>query len=252
MDLLRYLNKPDLVVKFQVFFGVYPRDKLIENGVDSRVSNGDCPAEQSYRDKNGSVTKRLSHTNGVSLQKQQNGRTPHLEQVSNGQHLLNNNVDGELDFSNPIDVEKYAASQKNKFVTDEYIVTNRFFYYLFHFGANLGNEIFYITFYPFWIWNIDGFVGRRVCIFWALFMYCGQATKDILKIPRPAAPPVMRMEKLYALEYGMPSTHAMVGAGFPFSILLLTWQRYVVSYFKTVLFRLSCYYGLVCKRALMF
>ena len=113
--------------------------------------------------------------------------------------------------------------------TRSYIVTNWFLYYLFHFGANLGNEIFYMTFFPFWFWNIDGWVGRQLCIFWCIFMYFGQAMKDIVKIPRPSSPPVIQLEKRYALEYGMPSTHAMVGAGIPFSIFFLTMERYIVS-----------------------
>jgi len=111
----------------------------------------------------------------------------------------------------------------------DYLVTNRFLYYLFHFGANLGNEIFYMTFFPFWFWNIDGCVGRQLCTFWCIFMYLGQATKDIVKLPRPASPPVVQLEKRYALEYGMPSTHAMVGAGIPFAIFFLTKERYIVS-----------------------
>lgn len=110
-----------------------------------------------------------------------------------------------------------------------YIVKYKTLDYIFHFGACLGNEVFYITFFPFWIWNVDSFVGRRVCLFWALFMYLGQATKDIIKWPRPKSPPVIRMEDKYALEYGMPSTHAMVGAGLPFGLLILTMQRYIVS-----------------------
>ena len=110
----------------------------------------------------------------------------------------------------------------------DYITTNSFFYYLFQFGASLGNEVFYITFFPFWFWNIDGYVGRRLCVFWCIFMYLGQATKDIVRWPRPPAPPVIRIEKRYELEYGMPSTHAMVGAGLPFAILILTKDRYVV------------------------
>jgi len=111
----------------------------------------------------------------------------------------------------------------------DYEVTNKFLYYLFHFGANLGNEIFYMTFFPFWFWNIDGYVGRQLCMFWCIFMYLGQATKDIVKLPRPASPPVIQLEKRYALEYGMPSTHAMVGAGIPFAIFFLTKERYIVS-----------------------
>ncbi|ESN92334.1 hypothetical protein HELRODRAFT_122845, partial [Helobdella robusta] len=106
-------------------------------------------------------------------------------------------------------------------------VGNLFLYYLFCFATSLGDEIFYISFFPFWFWNIDGYVGRRLCIFWGAFMYLGQATKDILKIPRPTSPPVVKLEKRYSLEYGMPSTHAMVGAGLPFGIYFLTRDRYL-------------------------
>jgi sphingosine-1-phosphate phosphatase 1 len=118
----------------------------------------------------------------------------------------------------------------------EYVINNRLLYYIFHFGANLGNEIFYVTFLPFWFWNIDGCVGRQLSTFWCIFMYIGQALKDVIRIPRPAAPPAVQLEKRYALEYGMPSTHAMVGAGIPFAIFFLTKERYIVRNFELLFF----------------
>jgi hypothetical protein len=45
------------------------------------------------------------------------------------------------------------------------------------------------------VWNVDGSVARKISILWAFFMYIGQATKDILAIPRPASPPVLKLEK---------------------------------------------------------
>ncbi len=45
------------------------------------------------------------------------------------------------------------------------------------------------------IWNVDGCAARKVSILWAYFMYIGQATKDILRIPRPSSPPVLQLEK---------------------------------------------------------
>jgi sphingosine-1-phosphate phosphatase 1 len=44
----------------------------------------------------------------------------------------------------------------------------------------------------------------------------------------PAMPPVVQLESKWALEYGMPSTHAMVGLSVPFSILVFTYGRYQV------------------------
>ncbi len=57
-------------------------------------------------------------------------------------------------------------------------------------------------------------------------MYIGQAAKELLKWPRPSEPPVVRMERRYLMEYGMPSTHAMVGTLMPFTFLIGTWNHY--------------------------
>ncbi|KAJ8982898.1 hypothetical protein NQ317_004328 [Molorchus minor] len=110
--------------------------------------------------------------------------------------------------------------QKNNFT-----ITNKFWYYLFVFGTALGDESFYSAFIPFWFWNIDGAVGRRVVLVWTIVMYIGQGIKDVLCWPRPG-PPVVRLQNKWALEYGMPSTHAMVGVSIPFSVLLYTMNRY--------------------------
>lgn len=53
----------------------------------------------------------------------------------------------------------------------------------------------------------------------------GQGIKDIVRWPRPG-PPVVQLQKKWALEYGFPSTHAMVGVSIPFSIVLYTMNRY--------------------------
>jgi hypothetical protein len=110
-----------------------------------------------------------------------------------------------------------------------YKINNKFLYYLFTFGASLGNEIFYLTFFPLCLWNIDSSVARKMCMLWQILMYLGQLTKDIVKWPRPSSPPVVRLEKRYELEYGMPSTHAMVGTTVPFALLLLSCDKYEVS-----------------------
>lgn len=63
--------------------------------------------------------------------------------------------------------EKKQRNQKG------YAVTNKFWYYLFVLGTALGDEIFYSCFIPFWFWNVDGFVGRRVVLVWTIVMYIG-------------------------------------------------------------------------------
>lgn len=112
----------------------------------------------------------------------------------------------------------------------KYVIRNKFWYYLFSFGAGLGYELFYASFFPIWFWNIDGAVGRRMVLLWVIIMYIGQALKDVIRWPRPVSPPVVSLEPEYAIEYGMPSTHAMVGMALPFSMLIFTVERYEVSY----------------------
>ncbi|XP_030753286.1 sphingosine-1-phosphate phosphatase 2-like [Sitophilus oryzae] len=109
--------------------------------------------------------------------------------------------------------------------TEKFVIRNKFWYYLFLFGTALGDEVFYTGFIPFWFWNIDGAVGRRVVLVWTLVMYIGQGIKDLIRWPRPG-PPVVQLQSKWALEYGFPSTHAMVGVSIPFSVLLFTINRY--------------------------
>lgn len=117
-------------------------------------------------------------------------------------------------------------------------VSNWPLYCLFCFGTELGNELFYILFFPFWIWNLDPLVGRRLVVIWVLVMYLGQCTKDIIRWPRPASPPVVKLEVFYNSEYSMPSTHAMSGTAIPISMVLLTYGRWQVR-FPLVLFSLG-------------
>ncbi|XP_048830036.1 sphingosine-1-phosphate phosphatase 1 [Brienomyrus brachyistius] len=108
----------------------------------------------------------------------------------------------------------------------EFLIENKLLYYLFTFGTELGNELFYITFFPFFIWNIDPYIGRRLILVWVWVMYLGQCTKDLIRWSRPASPPVVKVEMFYNSEYSMPSTHAMSGTAIPFSLFLLTYSRW--------------------------
>lgn len=59
-----------------------------------------------------------------------------------------------------------------------YVIGNKFWHRLFMFGTALGDETFYSVFFPFWFWNIDGAVGRRVVFVWATVMYIGNKFYD--------------------------------------------------------------------------
>nr|XP_020467226.1 sphingosine-1-phosphate phosphatase 1-like [Monopterus albus] len=106
-------------------------------------------------------------------------------------------------------------------VGQEFLIENRFLYYLFTLGTELGNEFFYITFFPFVIWNVDAFIGRRLIMVWVWVMYLGQCTKDVIGWSR-----LVKVEVFYNSEYSMPSTHAMSGTAIPFSLFFMTYGRW--------------------------
>lgn len=114
-------------------------------------------------------------------------------------------------------------------VGQEFLIHNKLLFYLFTFGTELGNEMFFIIFFPFLFWNIDALVSRRLIVVWAWNLFVGQSTKDMVRWSRPASPPVVKVEVFYNSEYSMPSTHAMTGTAIPFCVFMLTYGRWQVS-----------------------
>ncbi|CAF0926635.1 unnamed protein product [Adineta steineri] len=191
-----WLNEPEHVARFQRYFGILP---LTDHKPDLIPKS----------DKNN-----LTKKNNDLYHRE------HKTEVSYDANVLDECIE-EIQHSTNQNENKNTNSSKI-----DYRVTSWFWYYFFQLGSALGNEIFYILFFPIWIWNVDGCVARKVSICWAFFMFIGQATKDILEIPRPLTPPVLKLEKRYIEEYGFPSTHAMFAAGIPFTLVLLSHQRY--------------------------
>ncbi|MCJ8731011.1 hypothetical protein PDJAM_G00191110 [Pangasius djambal] len=138
--------------------------------------------------------------------------------------------------------------RKNSLTGDvghQFVITNRFLYYAFTLGTELGNELFYISFFPFLTWNVDPFVARRLIAIWVWVMYLGQCTKDLVRWPRPASPPVVKLEVFYDSEYSMPSTHAMSGTAVPLGLFLLTYSRWEYPFLPGLTLALS-WSALVC------
>ncbi|XP_019953295.1 sphingosine-1-phosphate phosphatase 1 [Paralichthys olivaceus] len=115
-------------------------------------------------------------------------------------------------------------------VGQEFLIHNKFLFYLFTFGTELGNEMFFIVFFPFVFWNIDALVSRRLIVVWAWNLFVGQSTKDMVRWSRPASPPVVKVEVFYNSEYSMPSTHAMTGTAIPFCLFMLTYGRWQYTF----------------------
>uniref|UniRef100_A0A8C2D7I9 Sphingosine-1-phosphate phosphatase 2 n=1 Tax=Cyprinus carpio TaxID=7962 RepID=A0A8C2D7I9_CYPCA len=194
--LISYLNSPELVAAFQRCCGLVPRETC------SRVSqNGLVHANGSG--KNGPVT---IHRRGA-------------EQVANGTSRAQDSNSNYKPASSP------CETKGEEHPRPRYEVRNWLFYFLFVTSAALGHEVFYITFLPCIHWNLDPFLCRRLVNMWAVVMYIGQVMKDILKLPRPPSPPVVKLETRVDAEYGMPSTHAMAATAISFTLLLSAQER---------------------------
>lgn len=140
-NMIEYLKDPLLVVKVQNFFGVKYKSNQKEN--DS--------SEILHSDRHNSDEEECSEL-------KQHKRIP-SDTSSSSQCSCDTNSSGES-------VEEDVVCHVN----------NKFWYYLFVLGTELGDELFYATFIPFWFWNVDGAVGRRVVLVWTVVMYIGKFT----------------------------------------------------------------------------
>ncbi|XP_063241950.1 sphingosine-1-phosphate phosphatase 1-like [Bacillus rossius redtenbacheri] len=212
--LYAYLQNPHLVARIQEYFGV----KILTN-------------------QGGSFNQRQCVDSDVKSENANISQVSNKRKVTQGKRFLKNGIESNGHVSSEIGEETVSSESESE--SKHYLVSNKFWYYLFVLGTALGDEIFYASFIPFWFWNIDGAVGRRVVLVWTIIMYIGQGIKDIVRIPRPSCPPVVRLQKKWAMEYGMPSTHAMVGVSIPFSVLLYTVNRYQYSLALGLLFAVA-------------
>lgn len=134
-NIIEYLKDPLLVVKVQNFFGVIYKKNNVESNEESIIHSD-------------------RHTFEDETDLKHHKRIP-------------SDISGTSQSSSGTD-----SSLENQ---EEVVclVNNKFWYYLFVLGTELGDELFYATFIPFWFWNIDGAVGRRVVLVWTIVMYIG-------------------------------------------------------------------------------
>jgi sphingosine-1-phosphate phosphatase 1 len=221
MDFINYLNNPQLVADFQKVFG-------IESRFDSQSAAAKLSSLSSTKTVNSLPKSPKQRPNkkkqrSISPKNQQSAQQENEKfktENSNTENESKNKHRRQLSLVNNTDHANIIAST---------IIHSRFWFYLFHVGAAMGYEIFYCLFFPFWFWNVDGAIARKVGFLWGIFMYIGQATKDLLCMPRPASPPVVKLEERYVAEYGFPSTHAMVSTGLPISLVVLSYARYNID-----------------------
>lgn len=218
--LLEYLKSPQLVVQVQEFFGVHylPHSSAAE----AAAATGDDAS--ALLQSGGGLHKR----NISSGSSDEGFNEPSATSSDSGGPSGSDATATTTAETSPADDDGGGCGIDASAAIKPYAITNRFWYYLFVLGTELGDEIFYATMIPFWFWNVDGAVGRRVVFVWSAVMYIGQGAKDVIRWPRPGRP-VHRLQQKWGLEYGMPSTHAMVAVAMPFSVVAFMADRYAFS-----------------------
>ncbi|XP_046568395.1 sphingosine-1-phosphate phosphatase 2-like [Haliotis rubra] len=198
-ELLKLVN-PNYVRNFQEFCGLQPREQC---GAESGVH----PSERSE------VSEFAPHT-------------PNTNGFRKTEY--NNYVKSRIDNDGPACVytDKGRSSRPSLVEQTPYVIKYKSIYYVAKVGSFFGDELFYVIFFSFWIWNVDSLVGRQTVFVWSLVMYFGQGTKDYLRWPRPPSPPVFRLETAHLQEYSMPSTHAMAGTAIPVVLFYGICTRY--------------------------
>ncbi|XP_044024423.1 sphingosine-1-phosphate phosphatase 1-like [Siniperca chuatsi] len=222
VQLCNYLQDPCHVARFQHFCGVRGTFPVQPTKPDSGQSEPDCPGLRK-RVQQGGQSSDVSVRNGATgdATAQVNGMQGDSTVRPDGAPPPAANVDPDTARAKPL--------RKNSLTGDvgqEFLIHNKFLFYLFTFGTELGNEMFFIIFFPFLFWNIDALVSRRLIVVWAWNLFVGQSTKDMVRWSRPASPPVVKVEVFYNSEYSMPSTHAMTGTAIPFCVFMLTYGRW--------------------------
>lgn len=134
-----WLHQPEHVARFQQYFGILP----IKNNVsDSKSSIDNDPLNQNNNNNNKLNRRTRDGTRKISL------ADDIYHRIEGEKALYDESVIDEC-----LEEFKHSASKTNTekvSTNNDYQITSWFWYYFFQFGAALGNEIFYILFFPIW------------------------------------------------------------------------------------------------------
>lgn len=216
VQMCNYLQDPRHVARFQHFCGIKGTFPEKSTKPESGRSEPDCPG----------LRRRVqSSDEGVGNGAAGDAAVPQINGMQSDDTAGPGGPSADVD----PDTTRAKPLRRNSLTGDvgqEFLIHNKFLFYLFTFGTELGNEMFFIIFFPFLFWNIDALVSRRLIVVWAWNLFVGQSTKDMVRWSRPASPPVVKVEVFYNSEYSMPSTHAMTGTAIPFCLFMLTYGRW--------------------------
>ena len=121
-SLARWLHEPEHVAQFQRYFGVLP----IANRKPDVIPKCDRNHDGDNASGSGNGNADLYHRH-------------HERKVTYDTNVLDECIE-----------EIKHSAQKATSTEIDYRITSWFWYYFFQFGAALGNEIFYILFFPTW------------------------------------------------------------------------------------------------------
>lgn len=168
-EIINYLKDPHLVARIQKFYGVQVVSPLNSSPVLTS-SNGNSGRSTLPRDDETFASKRR-------LEKQVASGTSVHGSVSESKKYVDNGIGCNGSAScEPEGDETFSSESESE--SKGYVITNWVWYYLFVLGTALGDEIFYASFIPFWFWNVDGAVGRRVVLVWTVIMYIGISSSN--------------------------------------------------------------------------
>jgi membrane-associated phospholipid phosphatase len=129
-------------------------------------------------------------------------------------------------------------------------ISKKIFYKLseiyFRAASILGEEITFVILLPFLWWHFPGYLSLHLIFIWSFSCYLGHVFKDLWQLPRPSSP-VIPLEKFYAHEYGMPSTHSICAGTFSL-IALVECTRLGYSLWIVAPFALLVFISVTCSR----
>lgn len=166
--IINYLKEPHLVARIQSYYGVEVVSPLNSNHILTS-SNGNINRSPLSGDK--------AFTFKRQLGKQVAAGTSVHNTTSEPKKCVDNGIKSNGWVSCEPEGDETLSSESES-ESKGYIITNWVWYYLFVLGTALGDEIFYASFIPFWFWNIDGAVGRRVVLVWTVIMYIGISSSN--------------------------------------------------------------------------
>lgn len=191
-DIIQLLNSVEIVTKVQNFFGIYLerveeiKEELYHSNSQNELQSNDLNQNDS------SLIKRPIINDHKSEDEKHNSKNNIYDKINDKEKKSN---------KNQLKSNQYSVLLLNR-KRCIYRVENKLLYYFFIFITNFGNEAFYISFLPIMTWNYDDKVIYLTAMAWVITMYLGQVTKDLIKIPRPITPPVVKVEDKYLTEYG--------------------------------------------------